>query len=181
MPQLAEEFAGARHNVEPEPSDVENVADAHAQVRRALEASSDLCAMDIDTILIGSYARNVSIRRMKDVDVFSKLEKPDTAKTGRDLLQLFYDVLVDEFVHGASDGAHTDAVAGRKLLLGRQQVAGAESTAAQHACDLDLDLLVQSHPFGPQRKCRLPAAHDLAHLLPGHRQTQQAADWNLER
>jgi hypothetical protein len=63
-----------------------------------LEGDSRLSDLGIDTVLIGSYARNVSIRRMHDVDVFSELKA--TAKDTQQpsaLLDIFSGVLVAAF------------------------------------------------------------------------------------
>jgi len=96
MPRLPDQFADARQNVEPRPEDVDNASKAHEEVRKALEASDDLKDTGIDTVLIGSYARHVSIHRMRDVDVLSKL--PDLDGDDPDaLLHTFEEVLVDEF------------------------------------------------------------------------------------
>ncbi len=73
MAVLAVQFSKAKSNVEPERSDKENAADAHANVRGVLEEDATLNEYGIDTVLIGSYKRQVSIRRVKDVDVLSKL------------------------------------------------------------------------------------------------------------
>ena len=96
MPRLPDQFADAKRNVEPRPEDVDNASKAHEVVREALEASDDLKDARIDTVLIGSYARHVSIHRMRDVDVLSKL--PDLDSDDPDaLLDTFEEVLVDEF------------------------------------------------------------------------------------
>ena len=58
---------------QPTDQDKANAATAHHAVRSILESDDRLTALDIDTVLIGSYRRHVSIRRMKDVDVLSKL------------------------------------------------------------------------------------------------------------
>ena len=100
MPQLATQFEQAKSNVSPPPDDVSNASEAHTEVRQALESSALLTDFAIDTILIGSYARHVAIRRIKDVDVFSKLPRvPATISPGR-LLGRFYDVLASEFGDG---------------------------------------------------------------------------------
>ena len=97
MPQLAAQFEQAKGNVSPPSDDVSNASEAHTEVRQVLETSADLTNFAIDTILIGSYARHVAIRRIKDVDVFSKLPRvPATIASGR-LLGLFHDVLAGEF------------------------------------------------------------------------------------
>lgn len=46
----------------------------HEEVRDALAQSEELADFGIHSVLIGSYRRDVSIRRVKDVDVFCKLE-----------------------------------------------------------------------------------------------------------
>jgi SMODS domain-containing protein len=97
MAHLPEQFDQALANVEPEENDKTRAASAHGEVRRALEGEPSLIQMEIDTILIGSYARQVSIRRMKDVDVFSKLERCDTALSPGELLDLFERALTDDF------------------------------------------------------------------------------------
>ena len=97
MPQLAAQFEQAKSNVSPPHDDVSNASEAHTEVRQALETSAVLTDFAIDTILIGSYARHVAIRRIKDVDVFSKLPRvPSTITPGR-LLGLFHEVLAGEF------------------------------------------------------------------------------------
>ncbi len=97
MAILAPQFADALRRVEPQARDKKNAATAHSEVREALEGDPELVEMGIDTILIGSYARHVSIRRMRDVDVFSKLPSaPDDLKP-RPLLKTFERVLIDAF------------------------------------------------------------------------------------
>jgi hypothetical protein len=93
--QLIRQFERACSNVEPEEDDVDNAASAHEEVRKPLEADPELSAVGIDTILIGSYKRHVSIRRVKDVDVFSKTD--DLDMTATDALDLCERVLIDAF------------------------------------------------------------------------------------
>ena len=97
MPQLAEQFEKAKANVNPTPADVSNASDAHVQVRQALESSDHLKELGVDTVLIGSYSRHVAIKRIKDVDVFSKLPEVDITANPRSLLHLFRDVLEEAF------------------------------------------------------------------------------------
>lgn len=98
MATLPTQFTKAKTNVEPDKTDKENAADAHADVREHLEADPTLRAYGVDTVLIGSYKRQVSIKRVKDVDVLSKLpDLPDdvdvTALMGHliEVLQDAYD------------------------------------------------------------------------------------------
>ena len=100
MPQLATQFEEAKTNVSPTPTDVGNASNAHSQVREALETSDELASIGIDTILIGSYARQVAIRRITDVDVFSKLPDIDWTVAPVQLLAQFRDVLASEFGAG---------------------------------------------------------------------------------
>lgn len=76
MATLPEQFKKALSNIEPDSADVANAAAAHAEVRKVLQADSLLKGWGIDPILIGSYSREVSIRRVKDVDVFGRLTDP---------------------------------------------------------------------------------------------------------
>ena len=73
MPDLNVQFERAKSNVEATEADKSNAAAAHSDVRAHLEADPTLKAYGIDTVLIGSYKRHVAIRRVKDVDVLSKL------------------------------------------------------------------------------------------------------------
>lgn len=93
MAELVTQFDEALSNVERDKADKENAATAHAEVRACLEADTDLCALGIDTVLIGSYKRNLSIRRVKDVDVFSKLPDLDGSLGSREVLNMFVGVL----------------------------------------------------------------------------------------
>ena len=97
MPQLAEQFEQAKGNINSTAADVRNASDAHMQVRRALESSDDLKELGVDTVLIGSYSRHVAIKRIKDVDVFSKLPELDPNADPQTLLLLFRDVLQKSF------------------------------------------------------------------------------------
>src|SRR5689334_21629461 len=97
MAILAPQFAEALKRVEPLAKDKKNASKAHTEVREALERDAELIEMGIDTILIGSYARQVSIRRMRDVDVFSKLPKAPADLGARTILKKFEKVLTDEF------------------------------------------------------------------------------------
>ena len=97
MPQLAEQFAQAKSNVNPTDVDVRHASDAHQEVRHALETSDELKQLGIDTVLIGSYSRHVAIKRIKDVDVFSKLPQLEQSANPRNLLQLFHEVLNESF------------------------------------------------------------------------------------
>ena len=94
MARLTTPFAKAKHNVEPTKDDKDNAQKAHLEVRSHLERDSTLQGYGIDTVLIGSYKRNVSIRRVKDVDVLSKLPRLPVNCDPRMLLQWFGRVLM---------------------------------------------------------------------------------------
>src|SRR5262249_47745953 len=97
MAVLLPQFEQAKKNVEPSPEDKVNAREAHHEVREVLERDVELRGLGVDTILIGSYAREVSIRRMKDVDVFSKLLSLPPAVGPRDLLKTFSKILIRGF------------------------------------------------------------------------------------
>src|SRR2546427_562224 len=74
--KLSEQFRGALTRVGIEPK---GAMAAHAEGGVHLEADPNLRSWGVDTILIGSYARKVSIYPCQDVDVFVKL--PDCPET----------------------------------------------------------------------------------------------------
>jgi len=71
--------------------------EAHQEVRQVLEASEELKAWGIDTVLIGSYARHTSIHPGRDVDVFSKLSSLDTDASPDHVFSVCVRVLTDEY------------------------------------------------------------------------------------
>jgi hypothetical protein len=93
---LPTNFRQALHNVQPA-EDEKNAADAHDQVSDALKGDPKLRQLGIDPVLIGSYAREVSIKRVKDVDVFGRLTKADARLDPGDALNLFERVLIRKF------------------------------------------------------------------------------------
>lgn len=100
MPAMVSYLRDAREQVEPSREDKANAIEVHTSIRCALETSPELVQMGIDTILIGSYAREVSIRRIKDVDVFGRLLAAPADVSPKHLLDLFETVLVREFGSG---------------------------------------------------------------------------------
>ncbi len=64
----------ALSRIEPN-ADAANAQKAHKEVAAVLEADEKLVELGVDPLLIGSYARHVSIRRVKDVDMFARLNK----------------------------------------------------------------------------------------------------------
>jgi hypothetical protein len=99
MATLASYFAQAMSNIEPG-DDADHAKAAHAEVSAALRAAKPLINLGIDPVLIGSYARDVSIRRVKDVDVFGRLTDADVELRPSRAIELFETALVDGF--GAS-------------------------------------------------------------------------------
>ena len=89
-------FRQALGNVQPA-EDEKNAADAQGQVSDALKADRKLRELGIDPVLIGSYAREVSIKRVKDVDVFGRLTKADDTLDPGDALNHFERVLIARF------------------------------------------------------------------------------------
>lgn len=89
-------FKAALSRIEPE-DDAKNAADAHKQVTEALESDERLKKLGISTFLIGSYGRDVSIKRVKDVDMFARLTKATSSLRPGEILDHIYDVLEDAF------------------------------------------------------------------------------------
>jgi hypothetical protein len=97
MAVLTTEFDAALRNIEPSDDDIDNAPGAHKDVRRVLKAEDTLDSYKINPVLIGSYKRSVSILRVKDVDVFCRLEALPEDVAPEDLLAHFEQVLVDEY------------------------------------------------------------------------------------
>lgn len=92
MAHLRQQFKDALSRIEPG-SDKINAPSAHQQVRDVLEADPKLAEYGINPVLIGSYKRNVSIRRIKDVDVFGRLPDLPPDVTSQEILDRFFKVL----------------------------------------------------------------------------------------
>ncbi|MGC4173995.1 SMODS domain-containing nucleotidyltransferase [Demequina sp.] len=94
---MADGFDGALGVINPSPGDRAQAIEAHLSVRATLERDPQLVAWGIDSVLIGSYARRVSIHRAKDVDVFCKLlSLPDDIPPQR-VINAVYDLLVKRY------------------------------------------------------------------------------------
>jgi hypothetical protein len=96
MAHLKQQFKDALSSIEPG-DDKTNAPEAHRLVRDALEADSKLAEYGVSPVLIGSYKRNVSIKRVKDVDVFVRLPDVLSNVTSKDILDRFFSVLHAEF------------------------------------------------------------------------------------
>ncbi|MFE4950147.1 nucleotidyltransferase [Leifsonia sp. NPDC056665] len=124
---MATGFEAAASAVEPQEIDKSAASRAHLEVRKVLESDRLLASWGINSVLIGSYKRRVSIRRIKDVDVFCRLEGIPDDVSGAKALDEFYRVLVsaygEDFVTRQArsmsveaetwDGLHVDAVPAR--------------------------------------------------------------------
>lgn len=88
MTTLPSYFLEALTAIEPD-DDAANAKDAHAEVRKVLKESEELKKLGIDPVLIGSYARSVSIKRVKDVDLFARLNDADSDLRPGATLDLF--------------------------------------------------------------------------------------------
>lgn len=91
MAKLITQFEQTCSNVEPEDDDIENAISAHEAVCTVLDGDPELKACGISTVLIGSYKRQVVIRRVKDVDVLSRTEGLDMTAT--EALDMFERIL----------------------------------------------------------------------------------------
>lgn len=96
MAHLKQQFKDALSAIEPD-DDKANAPEAHLLVRGALEADASLTEYGVNTVLIGSYKRSVSIKRVKDVDVFVRLPELPSDVTSQEILDKFFTVLHREF------------------------------------------------------------------------------------
>lgn len=124
---MATGFDAAQSAVEPQQVDKDAASRAHLEVREVLARDPLLSKWGINSILIGSYKRQVSIRRIKDVDVFCRLESIPDDVSGAKALDQFFRVLSDEYGEDSVtrqarslsveipgwDGLHVDAVPAR--------------------------------------------------------------------
>jgi len=97
MTELPTLFMEARQRVEPTDADKTNAHEAHRLVRTCLETAPTLKSYGIDTALIGSYVRQVSIRRVKDVDTLCKLPDLPSDVDSKALLSQIMKILDSEF------------------------------------------------------------------------------------
>jgi hypothetical protein len=96
MAILARQFKDALTTIEPD-DDVANAIVARDQVVAVLKADQKLKGWGVDPILIGSYKRHVSIKRIKDVDIFCRLPSIPDDIEGSDLLATFEEILEAAF------------------------------------------------------------------------------------
>ncbi|UKA58238.1 nucleotidyltransferase domain-containing protein [Arthrobacter sp. FW306-2-2C-D06B] len=106
MALLSGEFSTALGRIEPG-ADKENAPEAHQLVRSVLESDATLAEYGIKSVLIGSYKRRVSIRRVKDVDVFCMLEELPVGVTSKEILDKFFEVLHGAFGRDSSGHQRT--------------------------------------------------------------------------
>ncbi|MCW2622106.1 MAG: hypothetical protein JWL64_1708 [Frankiales bacterium] len=97
MPELTTQFDAALRAIEPTTDDKDNAPKAHAAVSAALAADEVIAGWGFEPILIGSYKRHVSIRRIKDVDVFGRLTAVGEDRLPKELLGRFEQVLRKAF------------------------------------------------------------------------------------
>lgn len=96
MSILSKQFKDALSKIEPG-DDADHAAAAHAEVRDILAADDDLTEWGLHSVLIGSYRREVSIRRVKDVDVFCELPDLPDGQDPQGLLDKFVTVLAVDY------------------------------------------------------------------------------------
>ncbi|MEK0226178.1 nucleotidyltransferase [Bifidobacterium mongoliense] len=103
MAHLKQQFADALRSIEPDDDKV-HAPEAHQQVRDVLMADATLSEYGVNPVLIGSYKRSVSIKRVKDVDVFVRLPNIPKTVTSGEILDRFFNILNVEF--GTDDEGH---------------------------------------------------------------------------
>jgi hypothetical protein len=107
METLPSQFDGALSRIEINAARRGRAIAAHEDVRTLLETSPTLRALGIDTVLIGSYARQTSISPGRDVDVFCKLTALDTSVAPSDVFDDFASVLTDHYHERAEERARS--------------------------------------------------------------------------
>lgn len=141
MAILSSQFSKALESIEPSADDKANAPKAHKVVRAALTSADELRAWNLNPVLIGSYKRDVSIRRVTDVDVFCRMDDIDDDVEGNTVLNKFFKVLDAEFGTDNDgnkrvkrqarsitvefpeyDGLHVDAVPARKRYDGYWEI-----------------------------------------------------------
>jgi hypothetical protein len=130
METLPTQFNDALTAIEVNGKKRDRVIAAHKEIRELLEADQKLCALGVDTILIGSYARHTGIYPGKDVDVFVKLTKLDSTADPAAVFDAVKRVLIAKYgeraepqrravkVSFGDDGFSVDAVPA--VTLGRR-------------------------------------------------------------
>lgn len=96
MASLATQFKVALGRIEPK-EDAANAAEAHRRVTEVLEVADWLMSLGLSTFLIGSYGRDVSITRVKDVDVFARLFNATSSLRPGEILDYATTVLEEAF------------------------------------------------------------------------------------
>lgn len=101
MAVLSKQFREALAAIEPA-EDARHAAEAHAEVRGVLDARDEFKEWGLETLLIGSYRRQVSIRRVKDADVFCQLPGLPDNMDPQELFDRFLECLADKYGDRAS-------------------------------------------------------------------------------
>jgi hypothetical protein len=96
MSTLAPQFKDALSAIQPG-DDAVHAQEAHNAVSEVLEKDEKLEKLGASAVLIGSYARKVSIRRVKDVDVFLRLKEADSSTRPGATIDHVVEVLEDGF------------------------------------------------------------------------------------
>lgn len=97
METLSSQFKQAITNITVNGAKRTRATKAHIEIRALLEADPYLCGLGIDTVLIGSYARQTGIYPGRDVDVFVKLKKLDTSADPQAVFDAVCRVLVAHY------------------------------------------------------------------------------------
>lgn len=97
MESLPTEFGLAVRNVTISATKRDRAIAAHTQVRELLEADPVLAGWDIDTRLIGSYARHTARYPGKDVDVFLRFTRLTTADNPGTIYDRVATVLIKKY------------------------------------------------------------------------------------
>jgi hypothetical protein len=107
METLPKQFDDTLTRIEVSATKRARAIEAHLEVRAVLATSSRLVKWGIETVLIGSYARQTSIYPGRDVDIFSKLTKLETTASPSDIFSGFCEVLTNHYKERAEPRARS--------------------------------------------------------------------------
>ncbi|SDM18339.1 nucleotidyltransferase domain-containing protein [Microbacterium azadirachtae] len=97
METLPRQFEAAVTNVTVSPDKTRLAIAAHTEVRELLESDEILKSWGVDSILIGSYARDTARHPGKDVDVFLRFRKLSIAENPEDIYNRVAEILIRRY------------------------------------------------------------------------------------
>lgn len=105
MPNLRRQFEQALTNIEINGEKRKRAIEAHTEVRELLQQDDLLKTWGLETLLIGSYGRDVGIYPGKDVDILLRFTNLDRSAEPRKIYDAVWRILVDKYgQYGQAEG-----------------------------------------------------------------------------